>query len=64
MISIIIPTYNRPRELRLVLEGLRGQAGPPFEIVIADDGSGPETRALIDDVRAVRSVSPIEGHAE
>lgn len=45
--SIILNTYNRPDALGLVLEGYRRQTEKDFEIVIADDGSGPETAALV-----------------
>lgn len=48
---MIVPTYERPRELRLVLEGLRRQRATDFEVIVADDGSGPETRGMIDAVR-------------
>ena len=40
-ISVIIPTFNRPRELRLCLEGFACQtaAAARFEVIVADDGS-------------------------
>lgn len=40
-VSAIIPTLNRPRELRLCLEGFAHQAVPreQFEVVVVDDGS-------------------------
>ena len=47
-ISVIVSTYNRPDTLRLALEGFRGQSVPPHEVIVADDGSGPETRALLE----------------
>jgi glycosyltransferase involved in cell wall biosynthesis len=47
-ISVIISTYNSPDWLEKVLTGYACQRGAPFEIVIADDGSGPETAQLID----------------
>lgn len=46
-ISVIISTYNRPRDLERVLYGYSVQSDPDFEIVIADDGSSPETAQLI-----------------
>ena len=51
MLSVIVATYNRPRELGLVLEGLRQQRDAEFEVIVADDGSTPETRDGIDKVR-------------
>lgn len=52
--SVIVSTYNKPRHLRLVLEGLFHQTigDAEFEVIVADDGSGDETRAIVDEVRA------------
>jgi glycosyltransferase involved in cell wall biosynthesis len=47
-ISVIVPTYNRPQVLRLCLLSLARQSVLPFEVLIADDGSGPETRAIVE----------------
>ncbi len=46
-ISLIVSTYERPGALEQVLQGLERQSHGPLEILIADDGSGPATRALI-----------------
>ncbi len=45
--SIIVTTYNKPRELELVLCGLNMQKYLPAEILIADDGSTHVTADLI-----------------
>ena len=50
-ISIIITTYNAPDWLEKVLWGYQQQSYRDFEVVIADDGSGPATRDLIDRMR-------------
>lgn len=47
-ISVIITTYNRPDALRLILLALTQQTRLPNEVIIADDGSGVETRLLIE----------------
>ncbi len=47
LISVIVATYNRPDALDAVLRGLSRQSDRNFEIVIADDGSGPETARVI-----------------
>lgn len=47
-IGVIVATYNRPRALNLVLQGLLAQSRKPDEIIIADDGSTSETRDLLD----------------
>jgi glycosyltransferase involved in cell wall biosynthesis len=46
-LSVIVTTYNNPRALTLVLAGLERQTVREFELLIADDGSGPETAALV-----------------
>ncbi len=45
--EIVIATYNKP-ELALVLEGLADQTDPDFSVVVADDGSGPETASIVE----------------
>jgi len=47
MISVIVPTYNREDALDAVLRGLARQRDRDFEVIVADDGSGPATAALI-----------------
>jgi glycosyltransferase involved in cell wall biosynthesis len=47
-LSVIVTTYNNPRALSLVLAGLVRQTIRAFELLIADDGSGPDTTAAID----------------
>lgn len=51
LISVICTTYNRPHALNAVLSGLDNQTDTNFEIIIADDGSGAETKELIDSFR-------------
>ncbi|MCB0515347.1 MAG: glycosyltransferase family 2 protein [Chitinophagales bacterium] len=46
--SLIITTYNRPDALHLVLLSVAQQHTLPQEVIIADDGSGEETRTLIE----------------
>jgi glycosyltransferase involved in cell wall biosynthesis len=47
LISIIVTTYNREDALDAVLRSLARQSDPAFEIIVADDGSGPNTAKLI-----------------
>ena len=46
-VSVVVTTYNRPQALSLVLRALLAQRQPPFEILVADDGSGDPTRQAI-----------------
>jgi len=45
--SVIVCTYNAPAALDMILCALSRQSRMPEEIIIADDGSGPETAAVI-----------------
>lgn len=47
-VSLIISTYQSPAALEKVLQGVADQTQAPHEILIADDGSGPPTRALLE----------------
>ncbi len=47
--SVIFTTYNHPKWLEKVLWGFSAQTEKDFEIIVADDGSGDETRQVIDD---------------
>jgi glycosyltransferase involved in cell wall biosynthesis len=48
LISIIVATYNRPDALDAVLRSLAQQSDANFEVLVADDGSKPETTAAVD----------------
>jgi glycosyltransferase involved in cell wall biosynthesis len=50
-ISLLISTYDQSVSLAKVLRGVDRQTQQPDEIFIADDGSGDETRALIEQWR-------------
>ena len=54
--SVVVSTYNQPRALALSLAALAAQSARDFEIVVADDGSGDETRAVVEQVRATTAV--------
>jgi len=57
-ISLVVSTYNRPDALALVLRSALGQELAPHEIVVADDGSGVETRAALEEA-ASRAPFPV-----
>lgn len=50
-ISAIVSTYNSPDWLEKVVVGFAAQTHRDFELVIADDGSGPETAERIEQLR-------------
>lgn len=56
-VSLVVTTYNWPAALELCLKSAFNQTRLPNEIIIGDDGSRPETVAVIDKLRLV---SPIK----
>ena len=46
--SVIVPVYNRPDEVDELLESLVGQTFRDFEVVIVEDGSQRDCRAVVD----------------
>ena len=52
LISLIVTTYNREDALAAVLRSLARQTDADFEVVVADDGSGPATAALVESWKA------------
>ena len=45
--SLIVTTYNWPQALELTLRSVARQSHVPGEVIIADDGSGPDTAAVV-----------------
>ncbi len=56
--AVIVTTYNRPDALAAVLEGYLAQTDLDFELVVADDGSTPDSRAVVESYQA-RAPFPI-----
>jgi len=52
-ISVIVPTYNRPKALKLCLLSLAQQSLLPGEVMIADDGSTVETKHAVQDMQSM-----------
>ena len=46
-VSLIVTTYNWPSALALTLQSVAAQTVMPEEVLVADDGSGPDTRELV-----------------
>ncbi len=47
-VSVIIPTYNAPRFLVEAVESVLAQTYADYELIVIDDGSGPETRKALE----------------
>src|SRR5687768_16152797 len=58
-VSVVISTYNSPKWLEKVLWGYECQTYNNFELVIADDGSGDETRDIIENFKKRSSLELI-----
>lgn len=58
-VSLIVSTYNRPDALAVCIRSVFRQTRLPDEIIIGDDGSGEETRAMIE---TLKSESPVPLH--
>jgi glycosyltransferase involved in cell wall biosynthesis len=46
-VSIILPTYNRTRWLKLAVDSVFAQTFTDWELIVADDGSSEETQAYV-----------------
>ena len=51
-ISVIFSTYNSEEWLEKVIIGFSVQTFRDFEIIIADDGSGEKTKALVERMKS------------
>jgi glycosyltransferase involved in cell wall biosynthesis len=56
LISLIVATYNREAALAAVLRAFGRQTDLHFELIIADDGSGPATKRVVDEASSAPSV--------
>jgi glycosyltransferase involved in cell wall biosynthesis len=57
-VSVILPTFNRTRYLKLAIESVFAQTYTDWEMIIADDGSTEETKAYLQSIGAPQ-VRPI-----
>jgi len=46
-VTVIVPTYDRPRFLREALSSIFGQTFENFELIVVDDGSTDETQEVL-----------------
>ena len=54
MISVIIPLYNKERQIRATLESVLNQSYTDFEIIVVDDGSTDGSAAIVESVQDAR----------
>ena len=54
--SIIVPVYNRPGEVKELLDSLKAQTVKPFELLIIEDGSKERCDHLLDHYRSFFTV--------
>ena len=47
-LTVLVSTYEWPQALDAVLRGLADQSDMRFDVVVCDDGSGPETATLVE----------------
>jgi glycosyltransferase involved in cell wall biosynthesis len=47
--TVVIPVYNRAASLGLAIESVRSQTFQDFEVIVVDDGSSDNPRAVVDD---------------
>ena len=50
-VSVVMPTFNRAEYLRDAIASVRAQTFEDWELIVVDDGSGDETRALLQSER-------------
>jgi len=53
-VSIILPTYNRTPFLRLAVASVFAQTFADWELIVADDGSGEDTKAYLRSLESAR----------
>lgn len=54
-LSLVIAVYNKPDNVRLVLAACARQLFIDFEVIIADDGSGPSMKEVVNEAQRLYS---------
>lgn len=57
LFSIIVPVYNRPGEVKELLDSLAAQTVKPFELLIIEDGSKERCDHLLDHYRSFFTIN-------
>lgn len=58
-VSVVIPVYNAAKTLRLCLSSVHDQTHPPVEVVVVDDGSTDDSRAIAAEFGCVVVTQPV-----
>src|SRR5215475_10535827 len=53
-ISVVIPTFRRPKELGEAIASVLGQTGVSFEIIVVDDSPEASAQEVVEGVGDVR----------
>ena len=53
-LSVIVPTYNRPRDLDNLLRSIVEQTRLPQEVIVVDQSEGDETKVLLESYEGAR----------
>lgn len=60
LVSIVLPTFNRPQLLRVTLDSVAAQTLRDFEVVVADDGSDEPMRVWLRTLAAEQHIRLLE----
>jgi glycosyltransferase involved in cell wall biosynthesis len=63
LVTVVIPCYRQEAYLGEAIESVQGQAGPPVEIIVVDDGSPGDVRSVVERYPGVRLLEQANGGA-
>jgi len=61
LISVCVPTYNQPTSVRALFEQLYAQYSPHLEIIVRDDSTNEDTKAIIKEFENLMPVRYFHG---
>ena len=64
LLSVVIPTHNRPDRLAVAVRSVLDQDYRSIEVVVVDDGSTPETADMVDKLSSADSRIVVRRHDE
>ncbi len=56
LVSVVVPTHRRPDALGKTLRTILASDYPSFEVIVVDDGSGDDTRSIVESFPGVRYI--------